>query len=133
MAANMPAGGSDQDIPSLLADLRRRQPYISSPSSQQLMDSITYCAHLHSLIAWLASEFSTAEAQQQLQRALLYSDSADRTQRQLQSIFAEETHPLLFVSHLQRHSAAALSDLLDRPIGRVGLGAWTQQWADAMR
>ena len=133
LAAKMPIAGAPQDVPSMLAHLRQHQPSSTAPASKQLMDSITYCAHLHSTIAWLASELSSAEALEQLQRALLHSDAAFRLQQQLRSIFAELTHQRLFVSYLLHHSDGNVSEVLDRDACRVGLGDWTEPWANAMR
>ena len=133
LAAKMPLTGPLQDLPSLLADLHHIQPSSTAPPSKQLMDSIAYCAHLHSTIAWLASELSSAEAHEQLQQALLHSDAAPRLQQQLQTVFAEPTHQRLFVSYLLHHSAGSVSDVLDRAACRLGLGDWTQPWAKAMR
>ena len=133
LAAKMPLTGPLQDLPSLLADLRQVQPSSTAPPSKQLVDSIAYCAHLHSTIAWMAAELSSAEAQEQLQQALLHSDAAPRLQQQLQNIFAEPTHQQLFVSYLVHHSAGCVSDVLDTAACRVGLGGWTQPWANAMR
>jgi len=133
LAAKMPIAGAAQDLPSMLAHLRQHQPSSTAPASKQLMDSITYCAHLHSTISWLASELSSAEAQEQLQHALLHSDAAFRLQQQLHSIFAELTHQRLFVSYLLHYSDGNVSELLDRAACRVGLGDWTEAWANAMR
>ncbi len=133
LAAKMPIAGAAQDLPSMLADLRQHQPSSTAPASKQLMDSITYCAHLHSTISWLASELSSAEAQEQLQHALLHSDAASRLQQQLRSIFAELTHQRLFVSYLLHYSDGNVSEVLDGGACRVGLGDWTEPWANAMR
>ncbi len=133
LAAKMPIAGAAQDLPSLLADLRRGQPSSTSPPSKQLMDSITYCVQLHSTIAWIASELGSAEAEQQLQHALLHSDAAGRLQQQLHTIFTETTHQRLFVSYLLQYSTDKVLDVLDRPSCVVGLGAWTEAWANAMR
>ncbi|DBB04141.1 TPA: hypothetical protein ACH3X1_013190 [Trebouxia sp. C0004] len=133
LAAKMPIAGAAQDLPSMLAELRQHQPSTTSPASKQLMDSITYCAHLHSTVSWLASELSSAEAQEQLQHALLHSDAAFRLQQQLRSIFAELTHQRLFVSYLLHYSGGNVSQVLDRAVCRVGLGDWTEPWANAMR
>ena len=91
------------------------------------------CAHLHSTISWLASELSSAEAQKQLQHALLHSDAAFRLQQQLHSIFAELTHQRLFVSYLLQYCDGNVSEVLDGAACRVGLGDWTEPWANAMR
>jgi len=133
LAAKMPIAGAAQDLPSMLADLRQHQPSTTAPASKQLMDSITYCAHLHSTIAWLASELSSAEVQEQLQHALLHSDAAIRLQQQLRSIFAELTHQRLFVSYLLQYCDGNVSEVLDGAACRVGLGDWTEPWANAMR
>ena len=134
LAAKMPAAGPGQDLPSLLADLRQWQPSSSSaPPPKHLMDSIIYCAQLHSTIAWLASQISHPEAQQQLQHTLLRSDTAGRLQEQLRGIFVEPVHQRLLMSYLQRYCTGSLSDVLDTEVVRVGLGAWTQAWATAMR
>ena len=134
LAAKMPAtAGPDLDLPSLLADLHQWQPSSTAAPSRQLMDSITFCAHLHSTIAWLASTLSSAASEQQVQAALLHADAADRQQQQLQSIFSEETHQRLFVAYLQQHRSGDISDVLDSPACRQALGAWTQHWADALR
>ncbi len=133
LAAKMPIAGAAQDLPSMLADLRQHQPSTTAPASKQLMDSITYCAHLHSTISWLASELSSAEAQKQLQHALLHSDAAFRLQQQLHSIFAELTHQRLFVSYLLQYCDGNVSEVLDGAACRVGLGDWTEPWANAMR
>ncbi len=133
LAAKMPIAGAAQDLPSMLADLRHHQLSSTAPASKQLMDSITYCAHLHSTISWLASELSSPEAQEQLQHALLHSDAATRLQQQLRNIFAELTHQRLFVSYLLHYSDGSVSEVLDRAVCRVGLGDWTEPWANAMR
>ena len=133
LAAKVPTAGAGQDLPSLLADLRQWQPSTLSSPSKQLIDSISYCAQLHSTIAWLASELSSVEAEHQLHHALLQSDAAGRLQRQMHSIFAEDTHQRLFVSSLQQHCTGSVSDVLDRPTCRISLGAWTEAWANAMR
>ena len=133
LAAKMPVAGAAQDLPSMLADLHQHQPSSTVPASKQLMDSITYCAHLHSTVSWLASELSSAEAQEQLQHALLQSDAAFRLQQQLRGIFAELTHQLLFVSYLLHYSDGNVSEVLDGAACRVGLGDWTEPWANAMR
>lgn len=133
LAARMPIAGVAQDLPSMLADLRQHQPSSTAPASKQLMDSITYSAHLHSTIAWLASELSSPEAQEQLQHALLHSDAAVRLQQQLHGIFAELTHQRLFVSYLLQYCDGNVSEVLDGAACRVGLGDWTEPWANAMR
>lgn len=134
LAAKMPASvGADQDLPSLLAHLHQWQPSSTTAPSRQLMDSITFCAHLHSTISWLAFVLSSAASEQQLQGALLHADAADRQQQQLQSIFSEDTHQRLLVAYLQQHCAGNVSDVLDRPTCREALGPWTHRWADALR
>ena len=77
LAAKVPIAGAAQDLPSLLADLRQWQPSTLSSPSKQLIDSISYCAQLHSTIAWLA-ELSSVEAEHQLHHALLQSGSSGR-------------------------------------------------------
>lgn len=134
LAAKMPAtAGADHDLPTLLADLQQWQPSSTTAPSRQLMDSITFCAHLHSTIAWLAFTLSSAALEQQLQGALLHADDAGRQQQQVQSIFSEETHQRLLVAYLQQYCSGSVTDVLTRPTCRQGLGAWTQQWSDALR
>lgn len=134
LAAKMPAtAGADHDLPSLLADLHQWQPSSTTAPSRQLLDSITFCAHLHSTIAWLAFTVSSAASEQQLQGVLLHTDAPGRQQQQLQSIFSEETHRRLLLAYLEQYSSGDVTDVLKRPICRQSLGAWTQQWADALR
>ena len=134
LAAKMPAAAeADHDLPSLLADLHQWQPSSTTAPSRQLMDSITFCAQLHSTIAWLASTLSSALLEQQLQGALLHADDAGRQQQQLQSIFTTETHQRLLVAYLQQYCSGSVTDVLARPTCRQSLGAWTQQWSDALR
>ena len=97
------------------------------------MDSITFCAHLHSTIAWLAFTLSSAVSEQQLQGLLLHANAPARQQQQLQSIFSEGTHQRLLVAYLQQYCSGSVTDVLNRPICMQSLGAWTQQWADALR
>lgn len=134
LAAKMPAAArADHDLPSLLADLHHWQPSSTTAPSRQLVDSITFCAHLHSTIAWLAFTLSSAASEQQLQGLLLHADAPDRQQQQLQSVFSEETHQRLLVAYLQQYCSGSVTDVLNRPICRQSLGAWTQQWADTLR
>lgn len=134
LAAKMPAAaGADHDLPTLLADLHQWQPSSTTAPSRQLMDSITFCAHLHSTIAWLAFTLSSLASEQQLQGALLHADDARRQQQQLQSIFSGETHQRLLVAYIQQYCSGSVTDVLTRPTCRQGLGAWTQQWSNALR
>lgn len=134
LAAKMPAtAGADHDLPSLLADLHQWQPSSTTAAVRQLLDSITFCAHLHSTIAWLASTLMSAASEQQLQGVLLHADAADRQQQQLQRIFGEETHQRLLLAYLQQHCSGNVSDVLDSPTCRQVLGPWTVQWTDALR
>ena len=134
LAAKMPAtAGPDHDLPSLLADLHQWQPSSTTAPSRQLMDSITFCAHLHSTIAWLAFTVSSAASEQQLQGVLVHADVPGRQQQLLQSIFGEETHQRLLLAYLEQYGSGNVADVLNRPTCRQSLGAWTQQWADVLR
>ena len=133
LLAKMSNTGVDQDLPSMLAELRQGRPTRTSAPSKQLMDSITYSARLHSTIAWLATQLSSDEAQQQLQHALILSDNANRLRQQLQSVFAEPSHQRLLMSYLLHNCADDLSEVLEGQICTEGLGTWTTAWANAMR
>lgn len=97
------------------------------------MDSITFCAHLHSTIAWLAYQLSSDASREELQHSLLHADAAQAHQQQLQSLFAEDAHQRLLVAYLQEYCLGEVSHVLDQPVCRQGLGIWTRQWVDAMR
>ena len=134
LASNLPAtAGAGHDLPSQLAELQQWTPMGTTAPSRQLRHSITFCAHLHSTLAWLAFQLSSEDTQQDVQHALLHADDAERHRQQLQGIFAHEAHQHLFMAYLQQYCPGDASARLDRPTCREGLGDWTGRWADAMR
>ena len=136
LAARLPLAGSAQDLQALLDDLHRLRPASNAAPADAVMQSITYCAFLHAVIAWLAAQLSTPDGIRGLQHSLLQSDGADQLQKRMADIFAHITHQHLLVMHIQQQAAsrpAAIADLLTSQVCRVGLGAWSAQWATALR
>ena len=136
LALRLPAAGAEQDLHALLDDLHMLRPRAPAESAR-VMESITYCAFLHAIIAWLASQLTTTEGQNSLHNVLLHSDFAQQLQQRLGAIFAEQTHQQLLIAHMQRQPAALQPDfvtsLLAKRVCKEGLGAWTSEWATAFR
>lgn len=136
LAARLPVAGSAQDLQALLDDLHRLRPASNAAPADAIMQSITYCAFLHAVIAWVAAHLSTPDGMRGLQHSLLQSDGADQLQKRMADIFRQITHQYLLVMHIQQQAAsrpAAIADLLASQVCRVGLGAWSAQWASALR
>lgn len=136
LAARLPADGAEQDLHAMLADLHRRRPSPNAAAVDSRLESIAYCAYLHSVIAWLASQLSTSEGLRTMYQVLVQSDDAESLQQRMEAISAEPVHQQLLITHIQRHTASQpgyVADVFTKPVCCVGLGAWTQQWATALR
>ncbi len=136
LAARLPAAGADQDLQALLQDLYRLKPVADAIPADSVMQSITYCAFLHSIIAWLAAQLSTPDGRRSMEHVLLQSDGARQLQQRMGVIFAEPTNQRLLIAHIQQHVASKpgyVADLFAARLCREGLGAWTVTWAVALR
>ena len=136
LAARLPAAGVEQDLQAMLADLHGRKPAANAAEVDARVGSIAYCANLHSVIAWLASMLSRPEGLCTMHQVLVQSDDAEHLQQRMKAIFAEPVHQQLLITYIQQHTANQpdyVAEVFTKHVCRVGLGAWTEQWATALR